>query len=102
MKRKSLEAKRDRVIQTLRDTGMTDDEIAAELGIGSLSLEQVKTSSKKSDVQQDSGNVETPAKSDVEAVQQDSSHVEDDGIIDVEIVETPNLPAIIDGARERM
>lgn len=102
MNRRNLKAKRDRIIQTLRDTGMSDEQIAAELGIESLSLEQVKNHSEKSDVQQDSGNVETPAKSDVEAAQQDSSHVEDDGIIDVEIVETPNLPAIIDGASERM
>lgn len=102
MKRESLEAKRDRVIQTLRDTGMTDEQIAAELGIESPRLEQVEASSKMSDVQQDSEIVEATAKSGVEAVQQDSPHVEDDGIIDVEIVETPNLPAVMDGERERM
>lgn len=102
MKRKNLKAKRDRVIQTLRDTGMTDDEIAAELGVESLNNRDSAAIEDSAVEQHDSVESEAPAKSEVEAVQQDSSHVEDDGIIDVEIVETPNLPAIIDGETERM
>lgn len=93
MKRKTLEAKRDRIIQTLRDAGMTDDEIAAELGMKSLNL---------IGEQRDSAATETPAKFDDVVVQPDSPYVEDDGIIDAEIVETPNLPALMDGESERM
>lgn len=86
MKRKDLESQRRRVIQTLRDTGMTDDEIAAELGVISLNL---------TDRQSDSSAAEMPAKTEIAIAQRESTPIEDDGIIDAEIVETPNLPAVV-------
>lgn len=96
MKRKNLEARRNKVIQTLRDTGMTDAEIAAELGIESLN---------QTPMQQNSENVGTPAKTEIEVVQTDSPPIEDDGILDVEVVDLSkdgamhepavHLPAVI-------
>lgn len=96
MNRKNLKAKRDRVIQTLRDTGMTDEQIAAELGIESLN---------QSATQQDSEELEEPAKSDLVIMPVDSTPIEDDGILDVEEVDLSkdgavdepalSLPAVI-------
>ena len=99
-KRESLRARRDRVIQTLRDTGMTDDQIAAELGIESLNTV---------DYQPLSSEPETPANSDVVIVPKvPSEEIEGDGIIDVEEVDlcgdqpmtsgfeaAPSLPAVV-------
>ncbi|CDQ43189.1 hypothetical protein [Mycolicibacterium neoaurum] len=93
-KRDRLNSRRDKLIQTLRDTGMSEDEIAAELGV--ISLNQAVG-------QRDSEKREAPAKSDVAVVESSpDGQIEDDGIIDAEIVETLNLPALIDGESERM
>lgn len=89
MKRKNLEAKRDKLIQSLRETGMTDAEIAAELGVESLN---------QTVEQQDSAAAETPAKTDIEVVQTDSPPIEDDGILDVEVVDLSKDGAVYEPA----
>lgn len=95
-KRDRLNTRRDKLIQTLRDTGMSDGEIAAELGVESLNVEDVKIAIKDTVKQRNSERTETPAKSEIEVPPSSpDGQIEDDGIIDAEIVETPNLPALV-------
>lgn len=72
-------AKWRKAISILRDTGMTDDEIAAELGLPDL---------KEFETQHVSTSAVRPAKSTAIVVQHDLCSVDDsDGILDVEVVD---------------
>jgi len=82
-------AKWRKAISILRETGMTDEEIAAELGLPDL---------KVFESQHISTSAERPAKSSEIVVQHDSSCMdEDDSILDVEVVELSHDGAMAGG-----